>query len=61
MDSQYQLEPLAYSVNDACKVLGLGRTYVYQMISDERLQARKIGKRTLITAASLRRLLEDNA
>ena len=51
-------EPIAYSVNDACKLLGLGRTLLYQMIGDGRVEARKIGKRTLITAASLHRLVD---
>jgi excisionase family DNA binding protein len=53
-----QPEPIAYTVNDACRVLGLGRTFLYQMINDGRLEARKIGKRTLITAVSLHRLVD---
>jgi len=51
-------EPISYSINDACKVLGLGRTYLYKLISDGRIQARKVGKRTLIPASSLRRLID---
>ena len=51
-------EPLAYSVADACRVSSIGRTRLYQLIGEGRLQARKIGKRTLIPAASLRALIE---
>jgi excisionase family DNA binding protein len=52
-------EPIAYSINDACKAVGLGRTYLYQMISEGRLEVRKVGKRTLIPASSLRRLIGE--
>lgn len=52
------LAPLAYSVSEACKVSSIGRTYLYQLINEGRLEVRKIGKRTLITARSLRFLIE---
>ena len=52
------LEPLAYSIREACRISSLGRTRLYQLIGEGRLEARKIGKRTLIPAASLRALIE---
>jgi excisionase family DNA binding protein len=55
------LEPLAYSINEACRVSSLGRTRLYQLIAEGRLEVRKIGKRTLIPAASLRALIEGQA
>lgn len=55
------LEPIAYSIADACRVTSIGRTRLYQLISEGRLEARKIGKRTLIPAASLRRLIDGKA
>ena len=55
------LEPLAYSVNEACRVSSLGRTRLYQLIGEGRLEVRKIGKRTLIPAASLRALITGQA
>ena len=55
------LEPLAYSVSEACRVSSLGRTRLYQLIAEGRLEARKIGKRTLIPAESLRRLIDGRA
>lgn len=51
-------EPLAYSVADACRVSTIGKTRLYQLIAEGKLEVRKIGKRTLIPAASLRRLIE---
>ena len=51
------IEPLAYSIKEACRVSSLGRTRLYELIGQGRLETRKIGKRTLIPAASLRRLI----
>ena len=51
-------ETLAYSVADACRVSSLGKTQLYKLIGEGRLETRKIGKRTLIPAASLRALIE---
>lgn len=51
------MEPLAVSINDAAKALGLGRTTIYAMIADGRLEAFKIGRRTLVRTDSIRRLV----
>ena len=59
--ANFNLEPLAYSINEACRVSSLGRTRLYQLIAEGRLEVRKIGKRTLIPAASLRALIEGQA
>jgi excisionase family DNA binding protein len=56
-----QLQPLAYSVKEACKVTSLGRTYLYLLIKEGRLEVRKIGNRTIIPAASLHALIEGGA
>ena len=42
------LEPLAYRIEDFCRVVGLGRTTVYALISDRKLDTVKIGNRRLI-------------
>lgn len=54
-------EPLAYSVTEACRVTSIGRTRLYILIAEGRLEVRKIGRRTLIPAASLRALIEGEA
>ncbi len=54
-------EPLAYSVADACRVTAIGRTTLYALINEGKLQACKVGKRTLIPASSLRALIEGQA
>jgi excisionase family DNA binding protein len=51
--------PLAYSVNEACKVAGIGRTSLYGLIGSGELCAIKAGKRTLIRVDELRRWLDE--
>lgn len=47
-------EPLAYRIDDARRILGLGTTKLYELIGNGVLDARKCGTRTLITGESLR-------
>lgn len=54
-------EPLAYSVADACRVSTLCKSQIYNLIRAGRLEARKLGRRTLIPAHSLRALIEGEA
>ena len=51
------MEKLAYSINETAQALSLGRTSIYAMIADTRLDAFKLGRRTLIRAESIRRLV----
>lgn len=51
------MEPLALSINETAKTLSLGRTSIYAMIADGRLDAFKLGRRTLIRMESIRRLV----
>jgi hypothetical protein len=45
---------IAFTIPDAMKVAGLGRTTVYALIGGGKIEARKAGGRTLVMAASLR-------
>ena len=49
---------LAYSVLEAANAISIGRSKLYELIAEGRVETRKIGKRTVIPAASLHRLLE---
>jgi excisionase family DNA binding protein len=48
---------LTYSIEEARKVTGVGRTVLYEEIKAGRLRAVKRGRRTLILAEDLRRWL----
>jgi excisionase family DNA binding protein len=56
-----QGEPLAYSIPEAIRVTSLGRTNIYKLIAEGRLEVRRIGRRTLIPAKSVRKLLEGDS
>jgi excisionase family DNA binding protein len=47
------MERIAYSVDEAAQSAGIGLTKLRQEIREGRLVARKIGKRTVITATDL--------
>jgi excisionase family DNA binding protein len=53
--SEFRREGL--SISEACAVAGIGRTKIYQAISEGRLKARKCGKRTLVLRNDLREFL----
>lgn len=55
------MDKLAYSINETARALSLGRTSIYAMIADNRLEAFKLGRRTLIKANSIRRLIDGQA
>ena len=49
---------LAYSIPEAAAAISIGRSKIYALIAEGRIETRKIGKRTVIPAASLATLLE---
>ena len=53
------MDIIATSINDAAKALSLGRTSIYALIREGRLETIKLGRRTLIKVESVRRLLES--
>ena len=53
------VEPEAVSIPETCRITGLGRATIYQMISDGTLPSIKIGKRRLVRTSTARRLIAD--
>ena len=51
---------LSYTINEATEAVGLGRTTIYKLIAAGRLTTIKIGRRTLISAASLDELVSPS-
>ena len=50
--------PLAVRVREATRMIGLGRTKLYELINAGDLEVVKIGRATLITVSSLSRLVD---
>ena len=55
------MERLAYSVKETARLLSMGRTSIYAMIADGRLESFKFGRRTLIRGESIHRLVDGQA
>lgn len=55
---QLPLDPLTVRIPVAMRLTGIGRSKLYELIKAGDLQTVKIGTATLVTMASLRRLVE---
>ena len=49
---------IGVSVMEASRLLGIGRTKTYELLNSGTLRARKIGRRTVISTASIRELID---
>lgn len=52
-------QPLLLNVNQVAKMLGLGRTKVYELIATRQLPAIHFGRAVRVSSASLQRWLEQ--
>ena len=50
--------PLCVRVNVAARMMGIGRTKLYELIGNGEVDAIKVGKATLVTTASLNAMIE---
>ena len=50
--------PIAVRVKDACRLTGIGRSKLYELIGNDEIETIKVGTITLIPMASLKRFLE---
>jgi excisionase family DNA binding protein len=58
MDAQaFGLAKAAYSVNETLALLSIGRTSLYRLVQKGDLPVAKLGKKTLITAPDIAKLL----
>lgn len=49
--------PALLTVHEARRQLGCGRSFLYALIGSGQLEARKLGRRTLVTGPSIERLI----
>ena len=55
----WNADKIAYTVTEACAAIGIGRSNLYKLAGAKKLDLRKVGGRTVVTAASLHRLVEE--
>ena len=51
-------DPICVRINDAARMLGVGRTKLYELIATGEIETVKLGKATRITTASLQDLVK---
>ncbi|MEO1648055.1 MAG: helix-turn-helix domain-containing protein [Pseudomonadota bacterium] len=58
MAQENSLPPLGYRPEQVSQVTGLGRTKVFELISNGTLESRKIGRSRVVLASSVKALIE---
>ena len=54
-------EPIGYKPAKVAEITGLGRTTVFSLIKDGTLESVKVGKSRIVSAKSVRRLIDGEA
>lgn len=60
-DIQMDVAIITCSIQDACRVSGLGRNKIYEAIANRELRPIRIGRRTLVNYEQLKSWLESKA
>jgi excisionase family DNA binding protein len=51
------MEPITLTIDDTRKCMGLGKTKVFELIAEKKLETVKVGRRTLVKTASIKRFI----
>jgi excisionase family DNA binding protein len=51
--------PILVDIPETCRLIGCKRTLIYELLNAGRLARCKIGRRTLVTRASIERFVQD--
>ena len=57
IDDNKGIKPLTVTVKTACKLIGVGNTTMWALIKEGRVKTTSVGRRRLVTYASLESLL----
>lgn len=55
------MEAILVSVADAARMLGIGKTNLYSLLADGKLETRVLGRRRLIKVSSIRAFADELA
>jgi len=59
MSDAQELKKVCYSLEEACQILSIGRSTIYEEVKAGRLQASKVGRRKVFTREALERWAAD--
>ena len=59
MKGPQPVEPICVRINDAARMIGVGRTKLYELIATGEVETVKFGKATRVTTASLHNLIRQ--
>lgn len=55
--TESQIEPISVRIREACRLTGVGRSKLYELIAAGEVETVKIGRITLVPMTSLRALI----
>ena len=55
--TESQIEPISVRIREACRLTGVGRSKLYELIASGEVETVKIGRITLVPMSSLRALI----
>jgi excisionase family DNA binding protein len=61
MDNRTPPRPISVRISEACRLTGIGRSKLYELIAAGEIQIVKIGAMTLVPMGSLERLIEGRS
>jgi excisionase family DNA binding protein len=53
------MDQLLYTISQCCRLAAIGRTKFYELVANGDIPVRKVGKKTLVAAADLKRWAEQ--
>jgi excisionase family DNA binding protein len=57
MNASEKAQPLAHTVSDACRRLGISRSRLYLLLSSGEIRSIKVGHRTLVPESELQKFV----
>jgi excisionase family DNA binding protein len=57
-DGEAPMDQLLYTIAQCCRLAAIGRTKFYELVASGEIPVRKVGKKTLVAAADLKRWAE---
>jgi excisionase family DNA binding protein len=58
MTARLFMDQLLYTVSQCCRLIAIGRTTFYELVACGEIPVRKVGNKTLVAAADLKRWAE---